>query len=126
MDWGFDLTRTVDDSSTEFAQEGWTIIDDDEAHVVASQREAYQAAQNAFPPLLQHVVGQDHAVVQVAVCTQVVVGALVLDACGIDDLEDQKPSEICSMHHHLGCGSPKAFAVLCGPFRAGAGLPSRG
>lgn len=55
LDWGFDLTRTVDDSSTEFAQEGWTIIDDDEAHVVASQREAYQAAQNAFPPLLQHV-----------------------------------------------------------------------
>lgn len=51
LDWGFDLTRTVDDSTAGFAQEGWTVIDDDEAEVVASQREAYNAAQNAFPRL---------------------------------------------------------------------------
>ncbi len=53
LDWGFDLTRTVNDSSSEYAQEGWTVIDDDEAIVVASEREAYQATQNAFPRL-QH------------------------------------------------------------------------
>jgi hypothetical protein len=50
-DFGFDLSRTVVDSS-EFAQEGWTVIDDDEALIVATEREAYQAIQDAFPRLL--------------------------------------------------------------------------
>ena len=51
LDWGFDLARTVDESSARFDEVGWTVIDDDEDQVVATQREAYQAAQNAFPRL---------------------------------------------------------------------------
>jgi hypothetical protein len=54
LDWGFDLTKTVDNTA-EFDDGGggggWTVIDDDEAIVVASQREAYQTTQNAFPRL---------------------------------------------------------------------------
>lgn len=53
-DWGFDLARTVDDVNDGYCQEGWTVIDDDEALVVASKREAYQATQNAFPRLVEH------------------------------------------------------------------------
>ena len=50
LEWGFDLYRQVEDSA-EYATEGWTVIDDDEAMVVATERQRYQAAQNAFPPL---------------------------------------------------------------------------
>lgn len=52
LDWGFDLTRTVHDPNDDYIQEGWTVIDDDEARVVATEREAYQAAQSAFPLLV--------------------------------------------------------------------------
>ena len=50
LDWGFDLSRTVRDTS-EFGSEGWTVIDDDEAMVVATERQSYQTIQAAFPPL---------------------------------------------------------------------------
>lgn len=50
LDWGFDLSRTFENSS-EFASEGWTVIDDDEALVTASQRDAYQLTQASFPRL---------------------------------------------------------------------------
>lgn len=49
-DWGFDLTRTVENTAQEGGQ-GWTVIDDDEAAVVATRRYAYQTVQEAFPPL---------------------------------------------------------------------------
>jgi hypothetical protein len=50
LDWGFDLSRTVDNTA-EYGGHGWIVIDDDEAAVVATQRSAYQAVQEAFPPL---------------------------------------------------------------------------
>jgi hypothetical protein len=50
LEWGFDLSKTVEETA-EYGGNGWTVIDDDEALVVASKREAYQAAQNAFPQL---------------------------------------------------------------------------
>ncbi len=53
LDWGFDLTRTVNDPNDGYMQEGWTVIDDDEARVVATEREGYQAAQSAFPRLVE-------------------------------------------------------------------------
>jgi hypothetical protein len=53
LEWGFDLTRTVDDPNGDYVQDGWTVIDDDEALVVATEREAYQAAQSAFPRLVE-------------------------------------------------------------------------
>ena len=52
LDWGFDLTRTVYDPNNDYLQEGWTVIDDDEARVVGIEGEAYQAAQRAFPRLV--------------------------------------------------------------------------
>jgi hypothetical protein len=51
LEWGFDLGRTVE-ATAQFASEGWTVIDDDEAMVVATERQHYQATQNAFPRLL--------------------------------------------------------------------------
>lgn len=51
LEWGFDLRKTVNDTSEYGAGDGWTVIDDDEALVVASQRQAYEATQNAFPHL---------------------------------------------------------------------------
>lgn len=51
-DWGFDLSRTVEDSSTFGGGSGWVVIDDDEAAVVASRRGAYLAVQAAFPRLV--------------------------------------------------------------------------
>ena len=51
LEWGFDLGRTVEDTA-QFASEGWTVIDDDEAMVVATERQHYQATQDAFPRLL--------------------------------------------------------------------------
>jgi YgiT-type zinc finger domain-containing protein len=50
LDWGFDLTKEFHESS-DYATEGWTVIDDDEALVVATQREAYQTTQASFPHL---------------------------------------------------------------------------
>jgi hypothetical protein len=50
LEWGFDLSRTVEDTA-QFASEGWTVIDDDEAMVVATDRQHYQATQDAFPRL---------------------------------------------------------------------------
>ena len=62
LEWGFDLSRELQDTSTSQSMSnndngddygnGWTIVDDDEALVVASKRDAYEATQNAFPPLL--------------------------------------------------------------------------
>ena len=49
-EWGYDLSRRVEDTSTEGGH-GYTVIDDDEAIVVASQRYVYEAVQIAFPPL---------------------------------------------------------------------------
>lgn len=60
LDWGFDLTRQVTDTSRMGAgnsneDEGWfTIIDDDEAIAVGSHQHAYQMVQEAFPPLHDH------------------------------------------------------------------------
>jgi hypothetical protein len=54
LDWGFDLTRTVDNTAQLDGDDGgygWTVIDDDEAAVVATRRYAYQTVQEAFPPL---------------------------------------------------------------------------
>eukprot|EP00980_Cylindrotheca_fusiformis_P008344 scaffold1754_cov105-Cylindrotheca_fusiformis.AAC.6 len=50
LDWGFDLSRPFENTA-EFSNEGWTVIDDDEAIVVATQRDAYQQTQASFPPL---------------------------------------------------------------------------
>jgi hypothetical protein len=54
LDWGFDLTRTVENTAEFDGGEGgygWTVIDDDEAAVVATRHHAYQSVQEAFPPL---------------------------------------------------------------------------
>ena len=50
VDWGFDLYRQVEESA-DYASEGWTVIDDDEEMVVATERQRYQATQDAFPRL---------------------------------------------------------------------------
>lgn len=50
LEWGFDLSRTFDNTS-ENASEGWTVIDDDEALVLATQRDAYHSTQASFPNL---------------------------------------------------------------------------
>jgi len=49
-DWGFDLSRRVEDSSAA-GTHGYRVVDDDEAVVVASQQLAYETLQEAFPPL---------------------------------------------------------------------------
>ncbi|KAL3909741.1 MAG: hypothetical protein SGILL_007967, partial [Bacillariaceae sp.] len=49
-DWGFDLSRTVENTA-QTGGHGYMVIDDDEANVVASQQTAYEAVQEAFPPL---------------------------------------------------------------------------
>ncbi|MGK3754481.1 MAG: hypothetical protein ACI8RD_006790 [Bacillariaceae sp.] len=54
-EWGYDLSRRVEDTSTEGGH-GYTVIDDDEAIVVASQRYVYEAVQDAFPPLSNETV----------------------------------------------------------------------
>jgi len=51
-DWGFDLTRRVEDTSAEDTH-GYTVIDDSEAIAIASQRHAYETVQEAFPPLTE-------------------------------------------------------------------------
>lgn len=56
MDWGFDLSRTVENTA-ELGGHGYTVIDDDEANVVASQQFSYQAVQEAFPPLHDNIAG---------------------------------------------------------------------
>ncbi|KAL3914160.1 MAG: hypothetical protein SGILL_006211 [Bacillariaceae sp.] len=59
-DWGFDLSRTVENTAQEGGH-GYMVIDDDEANVVASQQTAYEAVQDAFPPLHEntesHITG---------------------------------------------------------------------
>jgi hypothetical protein len=40
LERGFDLGCTVEDTA-QFASEGWTVIDDDEAMVVATERQNY-------------------------------------------------------------------------------------
>ena len=57
LEWGFDLNRQVDDSA-EYATDGWTVIDDDEAMVVATERQRYQATQDAFPHLNDSATGE--------------------------------------------------------------------
>jgi hypothetical protein len=56
LDWGFDLSRTVVDNNTPAdigrSSHGFTVIDDDEENVLASQQSTYRAVQEAFPPLL--------------------------------------------------------------------------
>ena len=49
-DWGYDLSRRVEDESAQ-GSHGYSVIDDDEVVAVASQRHAYQTVQEAFPPL---------------------------------------------------------------------------
>mmetsp|Transcript_5059 Transcript_5059/g.12077 ORF Transcript_5059/g.12077 Transcript_5059/m.12077 type:complete len:481 (+) Transcript_5059:277-1719(+) len=49
-DWGFDLSRQVEDISAQ-GTHGYSVIDDDEAVEVASRRHAYESVQEAFPPL---------------------------------------------------------------------------
>jgi hypothetical protein len=51
-DWGFDLTRRVEDTTAEDTH-GYTVIDDSEAIAFASQRHAYETVQEAFPPLTE-------------------------------------------------------------------------
>jgi hypothetical protein len=51
-DWGFDLSRRMEDTSTE-GTHGYSVIDDDEAMAVASRRQAYETVQEAFPPLAE-------------------------------------------------------------------------
>eukprot|EP00531_Pseudo-nitzschia_arenysensis_P003723 CAMPEP_0116115568 /NCGR_PEP_ID=MMETSP0329-20121206/574_1 /TAXON_ID=697910 /ORGANISM="Pseudo-nitzschia arenysensis, Strain B593" /LENGTH=498 /DNA_ID=CAMNT_0003609005 /DNA_START=79 /DNA_END=1575 /DNA_ORIENTATION=- len=51
-DWGFDLSRQVEDSSThQDNTHGYSVIDDDEQVEVAARRQAYENLQEAFPPL---------------------------------------------------------------------------
>ena len=50
-EWGFDLSRQVEDAVAEQDTHGYAVIDDDEAVAVDSQRQAYQNVQEAFPPL---------------------------------------------------------------------------
>ena len=59
LDWGFDLHRQVEDTSTMMAQQddtgdgGWfDIVDDDDAINVGSRRDQYDRVQRAFPPLI--------------------------------------------------------------------------
>ena len=49
-DWGFDLSRTVQNTA-QMGGHGYMVVDDDEANVVAVQQTAYDAVQEAFPPL---------------------------------------------------------------------------
>jgi ribosomal protein L44E len=51
-DWGFDLTRRVEDTSAQ-GTHGYTVIDDNEVIAIASQRHAYETVQEAFPPLTE-------------------------------------------------------------------------
>mmetsp|Transcript_35551 Transcript_35551/g.86005 ORF Transcript_35551/g.86005 Transcript_35551/m.86005 type:complete len:744 (+) Transcript_35551:167-2398(+) len=56
LDWGFDLHRQVEDTSTMMALDdtgdGWfNIVDDDDAINVGSRRDQYDRVQRAFPPL---------------------------------------------------------------------------
>jgi len=51
-DWGFDLSRRLEDASAQ-DMHGYTVIDDDEAVAVASRRYAYESVQEAFPPLTE-------------------------------------------------------------------------
>ncbi|KAG7342048.1 hypothetical protein IV203_007140 [Nitzschia inconspicua] len=50
LDWGFDLSRTVENTAQQGGH-GYMVIDDDEANVVASQQFAYETVQHSFPPL---------------------------------------------------------------------------
>ncbi len=49
-DWGFDLSRQMEDSSAHDTH-GYSVIDDDEEVEVAARRQAYENLQEAFPPL---------------------------------------------------------------------------
>ena len=50
-DWGFDLSRQVEDPTSAQSTHGYLVVDDDEEVAVASQRHAYETVQEAFPPL---------------------------------------------------------------------------
>jgi hypothetical protein len=56
-EWGFDLSRTVENTA-QVGEHGYMVIDDDEANVVASQQTAYEAVQEAFPPLYENANGE--------------------------------------------------------------------
>ena len=50
-DWGFDLSRQVEQDISAQGTHGYSVIDVDEAIEVASRRQAYESVQEAFPPL---------------------------------------------------------------------------
>ena len=60
LDWGFDLSRTVENTSEYSDGHGFVVIDDDEAAVAATQQSAYQAVQEAFPPLHFNIDNNTH------------------------------------------------------------------